>query len=159
MKLGVNILRATMCKFATFTLTAALLLTSTHLAAACSCSRNPTAKGILASASVVFTGIARGSEPLIVDDAAASGRNYSITQFEVVESFKGAEVGSTIAVRHRSGRSASCGVKFERDRTYTLAAHRGNTGLSTSLCSTWMFQPQVSLSEKLITEMRALSKQ
>lgn len=151
--------RAAMCKSATLSLTAVLLLASTHLAAACSCPRTPTAKGILANASVVFTGIARGSEPITVDDTAASGQNYSITQFEIVEAFKGAEVGTTITIRHRSGRSASCGVKFEPDRTYTLAAHRGKLGFSTSLCLTWMFQPNVSLGENLITEMRALSKQ
>lgn len=151
--------RATMCKSVTLSLTAVLLLASTHLAVACSCPRTPTAKGILASASVVFTGIARGSEPIIVENGTASGQDYSITQFEVIESFKGAKVGRTIRIRHRSGRSASCGVQFKPDGTYTLAAHRGKLGFSTSLCSTWMFQPNVSLSENLIAEMRALSKQ
>lgn len=150
--------RTTMRKSVTFALTAVLLLASTHLAAACSCSRNPTAKGILASSSVVFTGIARSSEPVIVDDTAVSGRNYSITQFEVVESFKGAEVGKIISIRYRSGRAASCGVKFVPGTTYTIAAHKGNLGFSTSLCSTWMFQPQVGLGDKLIKEMRPLAK-
>ena len=124
-----------------------LLIATTSAAAACSCARNPTAEGILSSATAVFTGIA--------EDSRTIGPNRSITTFRVVESFKGAKAG-TIKVQHNSGSSASCGVTFEVGKTYTLAAHRTQNGLSTGLCATWMFLPHVGLSEVLIRDMRAL---
>lgn len=57
----------------------------------------------------------------------------------------------------RSGSSASCGVNFAPCTGYTLAAGRGDGSvLSASLCSTWMFLPQVGLGAALIDRMRAL---
>lgn len=120
---------------------------------ACSCARNPTAERILDGAAAVFTGVAQGSAPV------APGR--SVTTFTVTESFKGAAAGVTVRVLHPSGSSASCGVKFSPGETYTLATQRNNTdpGLTTSLCSTWMFMPQVSISSGLIQRRRALAGQ
>jgi hypothetical protein len=126
----------------------AALLAAVIPALACSCARNPTAAGILASADAVFTAIVVHSEP--------AGKNISITTFRIVEAFKGPAAGSTVEVRHRSGPSASCGVKFAVGRSYTLAAHRVGARLATTLCSTWMFLPQVGLSQGLIKDMREL---
>ncbi len=98
----------------------------------------------------MFTGVAK--ESAIV----AAGR--SVTTFTVIEPFKGAAAGATLRVLHRSGSSASCGVKFLPGQTYTLAAHHSDAdpGLTTSLCSTWMFAPQVGLGANLIGGMRAI---
>jgi hypothetical protein len=131
-----------------------LLLVSTAVltdaARACSCARNPTAERILEGAAAVFTGAVQQSSPV------APGR--SVTTFTVTESFKGATAGATVRVLHSSGSSASCGVKFSPGETYTLATHRTDSdpGLTTSLCSTWMFLPQVRISAELIQRMRAL---
>ncbi len=117
---------------------------------ACSCARNPTAENILEDATAVFTGVARQSTP------ATQGQ--SITTFTVVESFKGATAGATVRVLHRSGSSASCGVRFTPGQTYTLAAYRGSAdqGLTASLCSTWMFSPNVGIGADLIRRMREI---
>jgi len=129
----------------------AAMLADTGPAAACSCARNPTAAGILSSAEAVFTATAVASKTV--------GSNVSVTTFRIIEAFKGPAAGSTVAVRHPSGSSASCGVKFTTGKAYTLAAHRaGNDGaaLTTTLCSTWMFLPHVGLSEGLIETLREL---
>jgi len=129
----------------------AALLTATGPAAACSCARNPTAAGILSSAEAVFSAT--------VVDSKTVGKNVSVTTFRVTETFKGPAAGSTVAVRHPSGSSASCGVKFTPGAAYTLAAQRAGNGgamLTTTLCSTWMFLPHVGLSEGLIKDMREL---
>jgi hypothetical protein len=102
---------------------------------ACSCERNPTAAGILAQSTMVFTGIARSS--VVVAPGA------SATTFEVTEGFKGAEAKAFVVVRHPTGPSASCGVQFETGQSVTLAAHQSAGGLSTTSCSTWMFLPHV----------------
>jgi hypothetical protein len=117
-------------------------------ALACSCERNPTAAGILAQSTMVFTGIARSSVAIAAGAAA--------TTFEVTEGFKGAEAKTFVVVRHPNGSSASCGVQFETGQSVTVAAHQGSAGLSTTLCSTWMFLPHVGLRDKLLAEMRAL---
>jgi hypothetical protein len=133
-----------------------LLLISTVMlpdtAMACSCARNPTADSILQEASAVFTGTAQQSAP--------AGPGYSVTTFTVTESFKGAPAGATVRIIHRSGSSAACGVKFSPGQTYTLAAGQIETdpGLATSLCSTWMFAPQVGIGADLIQRMRALRR-
>ena len=123
---------------------------SASSALACSCARNPTAEGLLQDAAAVFTGIAQ--------ESTAAGPGMSMTTFRVTEGFKGAEAGATVRVRHRSGPSASCGVRFARGTSYTLAAYSGGSepGLSASLCSTWMFSTQVGLGNELIARMRSL---
>lgn len=129
-----------------------VVLTSglTVAAMACSCERNPTAEGLLERAAVVFTGVAQAS--------AAVAPGQAMTTFTVVESFKGSAAGATVRVRHPNGASASCGVKFSPGETYTLAAHRAGSkpDLATSLCSTWMFAPQVGTGAGLIRRMREI---
>ncbi len=134
--------------------TCAAWLAAASPATACSCARNPTAAGILSSATAVFTAT--------VADTETAGKNVSITTFRITEAFKGPAAGSTVKVRHRSDSSASCGVKFMPGESYTLAAYRSeNEGamLSANLCSTWMFMPQVGLSKGLIESMRKFRKQ
>ena len=58
-----------------------------------------------------------------------------------------------------SGSSASCGVKFARGEAHTLAVGGGRLGFSATLCSTWMFLPQIGLGDGLIKQMRALRRQ
>jgi hypothetical protein len=133
-----------------FALGAILLLATSGAALACSCAPNPTAAGIRQSASAVFTGVAVASRNL------PGGR--AETTFKITESFKGPAPGETVRVQHGSGPSASCGVTFAVGETHTLAAHAAPSGqrLSTNLCSVWMFLPHVGLSERLISELRAL---
>jgi len=126
----------------------AMLLLTAGEALACSCERNPTAAGLLAQSTMVFTGIARRSVTI------APGA--SATTFEVTEAFKGVAAGASVVVRHPNGSSASCGVQFEAGHSVTLAAHQGTAGLSTTLCSTWMFLPHVGLRDRLLAEMRTL---
>jgi hypothetical protein len=132
-----------------FMLVTFFIMASAAPADACSCARNPTAEALLQDYAVVFTGVVRGTTTV------SSGR--SVTTFEVTESFKGTAQGQTVRVRHRSGSSASCGIKFTAGATYTLAAFTGDGGvLSANLCSAWMFQPQVGLGDQLIERMRTL---
>ena len=127
-----------------------LLAASTVPAFACSCARTPTAEGLLQDAAAVFTGI--------VEESRSVAPGVSVTTFRISESFKGAAAGTTVRVRHPSGSSASCGVKFERGASYTLSASRGDSdsALAATLCSTWMFAPQVGLGTALIERMRLL---
>lgn len=122
-------------------------------ALACSCARNPTAQGILASATIVFTGVVERS-------ATPDGRRMAVTTFKVTESFKGAQPGASVQISHFNGPSATCGVEFEPGETHTLAAYETTTPAlySTNLCSAWMFMPHVGLSERLIGEMRVLRR-
>jgi hypothetical protein len=126
----------------------ALLCMASHRAEACSCARNPTAAGILGQAAAVFTGTVQQSTPLPGE--------HSATTFRVTESFKGPRAGNTVRVVHRSGSSASCGVKFSAGTRYTIAAQRDGDDYTTSLCSTWMFGNEAG--DALIREMRALGK-
>lgn len=128
----------------------ALIFGTGEAAVACSCVPNPTAETILDEAAAVFTGVAQ--------DSATTEPDQSVTTFTVVESFKGPGAGATVRVLHPSGSSASCGVKFSSGQTYTLASYRvePGPGLSTSLCSTWMFAPQVGTSVDLIRRMREI---
>jgi hypothetical protein len=121
-------------------------------ALACSCARNPTAEGLLRDAAAVFTGVAEESR------SVAPG--VSVTTFRVTEGFKGASEGAIVRVRHPSGSSASCGVQFAPGTSYTLTAHANGSGagLSASLCSAWMFMPQVGLGDELIARMRVLRR-
>ena len=131
---------------------AALAIIATLMLAApvlaCSCARNPTAEGLLRDSDAVFTGA--------VQDVRSIAPGVSITTFVVTESFKGPAAGATVQVRHPSGSSASCGVHFETGTSYTLAVYRGSHGLAATLCSAWMFLPQVGLGPDLIARMRAL---
>ena len=129
-------------------LSAILALAALGDALACSCERDPTAAGILAQSTTVFTGIARSSVTVAPGVAA--------TTFEVTEGFKGAEAKSFVVVRHPNGPSASCGVQFETGQSVTLAAHQSAGGLSTTFCSTWMFLPHVGLRDRLLADMRTL---
>ena len=81
-----------------------------------------------------------------------------MTTFRVTEGFKGADEGAIVRVRHPSGSSASCGIRFVPGTSYTLAANAAGSkpALSTSLCSAWMFMPQVGLGDELIARMRSL---
>jgi hypothetical protein len=121
---------------------------SPEIALACSCARNPTAEGILASATAVFTGTVRAVETI------APGQ--MVTTFVVAEPFKGAQRGQIVNVHHPSSASHSCGVSFDYGQSYTLAASLERGALWTSQCSTWMFLPHVGLSRDLIVRMRAL---
>ncbi|MFH1345511.1 MAG: hypothetical protein ABIL01_30560 [Pseudomonadota bacterium] len=139
-------------KIFTFIAAAAIVaIVPLDFAAACSCARPPTAQKIYDYSVAVFTGIARSN--------VAAERGSSITTFEVIESFKGMAAKATVQVHHRSGLSASCGVKFTPGATYTLSVRRSSnaTGLTTSLCQNWMFR-RGEMSEKLITELRAMSQ-
>jgi hypothetical protein len=127
-----------------------LVLASTHAVLACSCARNPTASALLESSAAVFTGIAQSS--------ASAGQGASVTTFRVTEAFKGVRAGHIVRVRHRSGSSASCGVNFARGEAHTLAVSSGRWGYSATLCSAWMFLPQVGLGADLIEQMRALRR-
>jgi hypothetical protein len=117
---------------------------------ACSCGRTPTAEAILARSAAVFTGVA------LANIAGPNGQ--SVTTFRVSETFKGPASGTIVRVLHRSGPSPSCGVNFQPGETYTLSAGRdpSGSGFSTSLCSTWMFLPQVGIGSGLIRRMREL---
>lgn len=130
-------------------LSVAALVTASSAALACSCERNPTAAGILAQHQMVFTGIARSSVTV--------GPQVSATTFEVSEGFKGVAAKAIVVVRHPDGPSASCGVQFAIGQSFTVAAQQAASGLSTTLCSTWMFLPHVGLRDKLLAEMRELS--
>lgn len=127
-----------------FALTALLVTASADHAAACSCAFLP-AERIMERAAV-FTGVAQASIP------AKPG--YSITTFRVTEGFKGARAGTTIRILHRSGLSASCGVRFERGASHTLFASAADGTLSASLCTTWGFRGESG--PALIAKLRAL---
>ena len=124
------------------------LLLATLPAFGCSCARNPTASGLLGQSAAVFTGTVEQSTPLPGD--------HSATTFRVTESFKGPRAGGTVRVVHRSGSSASCGVKFITGRSYTIAVQRDGDDFTTSLCSTFMFGNEGG--DALIREMRAVGK-
>jgi len=118
----------------------------TSNAKACSC-RQPIAKNILASSAVVFTGSVRKTKPVAA--------NVHATTFVVTENFKGGRRGAVLTIRHRSGPSASCGVRFVLGRSYTVrATGRSKGGLTTSLCSVWSFLPHVRGSQRLISKLR-----
>jgi hypothetical protein len=125
-----------------------LLMILPHRAEACSCARNPTAAGILGQAAAVFTGTVQQSTPLPGE--------HSATTFRVTESFKGPRAGEIARVVHRSGLSASCGVKFTAGKSYTIAAQQDGADYTTSLCLTWMFGNEGG--DALIREMRTLGK-
>lgn len=103
-----------------------LALASATPALACSCSRPP-ASSLWENAGAAFIGIARGTRPV--------GNGESVTTFEVTEELKGVQYGETVAIRHPSGSSASCGVQFAPGSTHTLAAFSRDGALSTNLCS------------------------
>lgn len=120
---------------------------------ACSCAPVRSAEHLMANSTAIFTGVA--------ETARTPGPGRTVTTFRVVESFKGVAAGARVAVSHRSGPPASCGVTFPIGGTSTLTAYLdGSSGmLSASSCSTWMFHPNVSSRERLIGELRALKSQ
>ena len=129
---------------------AIVLAASSGAAFACSCARDPTAEGILAAATAVFTGTVRAVETM------APGQ--MVTTFVVAEPFKGVQRGAIVNVHHPDGSAHSCGVSFAYGRSYTLAAALERGALWTSQCSTWMFLPDVGLGGDLIVRMRALRR-
>lgn len=132
--------------FAIWSTVLGLILAWPAAASACSCARNPTADGLLASHQAVFTGTVRAVQTI------APGQ--SVTTFVVSEPFKGVQRGEVVNVYHRSVSSAACGVTFDYGKGYTLAATWHDGHLWTSQCSTWMFLPQVGLSRDLISDLR-----
>jgi hypothetical protein len=130
---------------------AACLMLSLAPAAALACScAPPSAEGLLQSAPAVFTGTATESVP------ATQGE--SITTFTVVEGFKGVRAGQVVRVRHRSGSSASCGVRFAIGATHTLSTYREEVGTSlfASLCNTAIFRSRDG--EQIIRRLRQMGR-
>ena len=125
-----------------------LFAASAPVALACSCPRNPTAEGLLATSAAVFTGTVRAVESI--------GPGLAVTTFVVTETFKGPQRGTVVNVHHASSAAPTCGVKFEYGRAYTLAASRERGALWTSRCSTWMFEPGAALGGELVGRMRSL---
>lgn len=128
-------------------LCSALLMTAP--ASACSCGGELTAASILARSSAVFTARVYSVRPV-------SARR-SLTRFIITESFKGPPAASYMEVTHPHGSTASCGVRFQKGRSYTLMAHRepGTRAFTTSHCSSWMFRAGSDLGLRLINGMRA----
>jgi hypothetical protein len=121
-----------------------------NAAPACSCARNPNADDIFMSSHAVFTGTVRLVERI------APGR--LATTFLVTEPFKGVARGTLVRVEHGASPPA-CGVVFEQDYSYTLAAGRPDEGaLTTGQCQTWMFLPNSGLGKGLIDRLRTLRR-
>lgn len=122
---------------------------STTAALACSCAP-ATVEGLLQSAPAIFSGVATESVP------ATQGE--SITTFAVVEGFKGVRAGQSVRVRHRSGSSAGCGVRFALGETHTLSTYREEIGTSlfANLCSVMIFRTRSG--EQIIQRLRQLGR-
>ena len=105
-----------------------LVLLPTSGALACSCKFNST-DGLLTSSAAIFTAVAQGSQ------AATQGE--AVTTFRVTAAYKGVKNGETVRIRHNSGSSASCGVRFNSGETYTISTYREEIGttLFANLCS------------------------
>jgi hypothetical protein len=97
----------------------AIGLLASNDAAACSC-RLPTAEALLASSASVFTGVALQSRP--------AGPREAVTTFRVTVGYKGVRRGQIVRVHHRSGPSASCGLRFEIGTAHPVAASRNDAG-------------------------------
>ncbi len=129
----------------TLALAGLLAIVSNAAALACSCAQT-TADRMWEDAEAIFTGVA--------ENVAPAQPGFSWTTFRVTEGFKGAQAGRTIRVLHRSGSSASCGVRFERGASHTLYANLRAGGLSASLCTSWIFRSESG--PKLIARLREL---
>ena len=127
----------------------ALQALATTAALACSCAA-PTFEGLLQAAPAIFSGVATGSVP------ATQGE--SVTTFTVVEGFKGVRAGQSVRVRHRSGSSASCGVRFALGETHTLSTYREEIGTSlfANLCSVMIFRTRSG--EQIIQRLRQVGR-
>jgi hypothetical protein len=127
----------------------AICLIPANGALACSC-KQPTADTLLASSAAIFTGVVLESRPATQGEA--------VTDFQVVAGYKGVARGQTISVRHRSGLSASCGVKFESGRRYTLTSYREDVGtaLFANLCSISVMRSPAG--KELLQRMRQQEK-
>jgi hypothetical protein len=114
-------------------------------ALACSCAP-PTFEGLLQSAPAIFSGIATGS--------VSATQGESVTTFTVVEGFKGVRAGESVRVRHRSGSSASCGVRFALGQTHTLGTYREEIGTSlfANLCTVAIFRTREG--EQIVRRLR-----
>ena len=95
---------------------------------ACSCMQ-PTADDLLSSSVSIFTGVAVKNR--------TTKQNETITTFRVSTGYKGVTPGQVIRIRHFSGHSAACGVRFELGQQHSLTTYRkdGSTAEFTSLCS------------------------
>jgi hypothetical protein len=114
-------------------------------ALACSCAQ-PTAEELMRSAAAIFTGVAQRSEPATQGEA--------VTTFEVIEGYKGVVPGALVRVRHASGSSASCGVRFAIGERHTLTTYREEVGttLFANLCSVAIFRSAAG--EELLRRLR-----
>jgi len=123
----------------------AVQMLATAAALACSCAP-PTAESLLQSAPAIFTGV--------VTDSIPATQGESITTFAVAEGFKGVRAGQSVRVRHRSGSSASCGVRFALGESYTLSTYHEEIGTSlfANLCSTSIFRTRRG--EQIIQRLR-----
>jgi hypothetical protein len=68
----------------------------------------------------VFTGVALQSRP--------AGPREAVTTFRVTVGYKGVRRGQIVRVHHRSGPSASCGLRFEIGTAHPVAASRNDAG-------------------------------
>jgi hypothetical protein len=105
---------------------------------------------MLQSAPAIFSGVATASVP------ATQGE--SVTTFTVVEGFKGVRAGQSVRVRHRSGSSASCGVRFALGQTHTLSTYREEVGTSlfANLCTVAVFRTRDG--ELIIQRLRQVGR-
>jgi hypothetical protein len=129
----------------------ACVLQALPMSAALACSCAPaTFEGLFQSAPAIFSGVATESVP------ATQGE--SVTTFTVVEGFKGVRAGQSVRVRHRSGSSASCGVRFALGQTHTLSTYREEVGTSlfANLCTVAVFRTRDG--ELIIQRLRQVGR-
>lgn len=93
---------------------------------ACSC-RLPSADQILERSASIFTGVALKTRP-------AAGRE-AITTFRVIAGYKRVKRGQVVSIRHRSGPSASCGIRFEQGQRHLVATGREGMSETAGACS------------------------
>jgi len=142
-------------RFATAIVMAALLA-STVAAFACKCASRSdlTGDGILANSDAVFTGVA--VKTISVRAVGEERAPVSVTTFRVTEAFKGTKIGQTIRIRHHSGASSSCGVKFTRGETRTLSPSKSETLFHIGRCTAFIFEGEKG--EGLLAQLRALGR-
>lgn len=128
---------------------ALMLILPLDSALACQCKgRDHSPSAILASADVLFYGVAVSEQP---GNQAPS----VVTTFKVVNGFKGIKPGKTVKVAHRKGRPASCGIVFEIGSSYLVRASGKIPELFTSRCS---MLGLLGADAKLIDQFKKLSR-
>ncbi|MCB9780403.1 MAG: hypothetical protein H6742_17695 [Alphaproteobacteria bacterium] len=88
---------------------------------ACSCAPVDDPVAAMDDYDEVFVGRAEGT-------GFGCGQADVTTRFEVVEAFKGVDVGDTVQVEHGT-QSASCGLTYDRGATYLVFAAGGFSNL------------------------------